>query len=247
MSLVSPSITADLFRRLRLRNNASGSIMLCEVGDGAGLRNRGWSDAISMQTWPEKKLLVTGYEVKATRRDWLRELDNPEKNAGWQKQCHEWYVVAPKDIVKLEELPTNWGLMVTRGVDGLRIAKRSETNGQDRTTVSLELMAAVFRAASRELAHLEDAGRRREIQEEERERVAEELGHLRREAKDWEQRHMELVDALGSRWDNFDKLKKRAAAIRQLENNDDFQALLLGLRKRLERAVALVKGAEESL
>ena len=241
-----PVDTADLFRRLRVRSEAGGSVMLCEVGDSAGFRNKGWSDAISMQTWPSKKLLVTGYEVKATRRDWLRELDIPEKNAVWQKQCHEWYVVAPKDVVKLQELPLAWGLMVPRGVDGLRIAKRSETNGQDRTTVSLELMAAVFRAASHELIHLEQAGKR-EIQEEERERVAEELGHLRREAKDWEQRHMELVDALGSRWDNFDKLKKRAAAIRQLENNDDFQALLLGLRKRLERAVALVKGAEESL
>ncbi len=243
-----PVDTTDLFRRLRLRCKAGGSVMLCEVGDSAGFRNKGWSDAISMQTWPSKKLLVTGYEVKATRRDWLRELDIPEKNAVWQKQCHEWYVVAPKDIVKLEELPKAWGLMVPRGADGLRIAKRSETNGQDRTTVSLELMAAVFRAASHELTHLEQAGRRA-VQEEERERVAGELERLEREAKDWEERHMELVDALGSRWDSFDKLKKIAAAVRQLQATDidDVVSLVRHRRERLEQGVAALRAIENGL
>ena len=238
-------ITADLFRRLRLRSNGSGVVLLCEVGDGAGFGNRGWSDAISMQTWPSKTLTITGYEVKATRSDWLRELDEPEKNAAWQKQCHEWYVVAPKDVIVLEELPTGWGLLVPRGEDGLRIAARSEKTGDD--AVSLGLMAAVFRAAANERRRLEKTARW-EIQQEECERVAERMERLEREAKDWESRHVELVEALGGyRWENFDKLKKLATAVREVENGDDPKELIRQLRKKLQRTAEKLLALEVGL
>lgn len=237
-------ITADLFRRLRKRNNANGVILLCEVGDGAGFGNRGWTDVVSMQTWPSKKLIITGYEVKATRPDWLRELDNPEKNVAWQKQCHEWYIVAPKDVLKLEELPEGWGLLVPRGKDSLRIAVRSEKIGVE--TISLDLMAAVFRAAGNERRHLQNAARQ-EIQEQECERVAERMGRLEHEARKWEQSHIELVEAIGSRWENLDKLKKRAAAIRALDEHDDPRRIVRQVREKLERTVEKMKDIEGSL
>lgn len=122
---MSTTITADLLSRLRQRYNRAGFVFLEGVGNGAGWGNSGWSDAIAMSTWPSKGLRLYGFEVKATRSDWLRELDKPQKNAEWQGACHEWYVVVPKGVVELAELPTAWGLMVPRG-DGLRIASRSE-------------------------------------------------------------------------------------------------------------------------
>lgn len=239
-------ITADLFRRLRERNNGSGGIVLCEVGDGAGFRNRGWSDAISMQTWPSKKLVVTGYEVKATRSDWLRELDDPAKNEKWQKQCHEWYIVAPKGVVELPELPMGWGLLVPRGEDGLRIASRADIK-TDRESVPLGLMAAVFRAADHERRNLEGIARR-EMREEAVADLADELERSEKIANQWREKFEGIAGALGSPWENLEKLKRRATAVRELENeHDDPKKLLRDLRTRLERTAAELQRVEDGL
>jgi hypothetical protein len=219
-------------------------ILLCEVGDGAGFGNRGWTDAISMQTWPSKELIITGYEVKATRQDWLRELDKPEKNETWQRQCHGWYVVAPKGIVELEELPTGWGLMVPSGDHGLRIAYRSDTTKSD--TVPLDLMAAVFRAAGKERERSMGAARN-EIRGEEQLRLAAKISESNREAREWEMKYVQLAEALGSRWSNFDLLKKRAEVVRELENERDELRQIRVLREKLERSVATLVEIERGL
>lgn len=236
----SPSeTTVDLLARLRARER-DGEIFLLEVGDGAGFRNRGWSDAISMQTWPSKKLVIRGYEIKASRSDWLRELDQPEKNLTWQLQCHEWYVVAPKDVVLLEELPPSWGLLVPRGEDQLRIASRAELNPNADGMVPISLMAAVFRAAANERRGLENQ-REREIQAIVEKRNRGTVDRLVREARDWEKRHMELVECLGNRWDNWERLKKTAAAVKAL---DDAQ---LDPAKLVREAKNRVDGASNRL
>ncbi len=239
-------ITSDLFRRLRLRS-INGVILLCEVGDGAGFRNRGWSDAVSMQTWPSKKLFLTGYEVKATRKDWLRELDKPEKNERWQTQCHEWYIVAPKDIVRLEELPTGWGLMIPRGDDGLRIAARSDRNGAGEKTIALDLLAAVFRSADNERRRLEKIARD-EIREEERQRLEKQMERTEKDGRNYRDSYEELAEALGSRWEDLKVLKKRAEAVRLMrDEHDDPAKSVRDLRLRHERVATRLGEIEKSI
>ena len=192
--------------------------MLCQVGDGAGFGNCGWSDAISMQTWPSKKLTITGYEVKATRQDWQRELDSPDKNATWQEQCHEWYVVAPKSIVQIEELPDRWGLMIPVGEDGLRIAKRAEIREND--SVPLDLMAAVFRAAANEHRRLQGESRV-EIYNEARKQIGKELQGAKKSAMEWEDRYRQIASVLSAGWESDDKLKARAKALTEMERTGE--------------------------
>jgi len=56
---------------------------------------------------------LIGHEVKVSRADWMHELDQAHKAEEWERECHAWYVVAPStDIVRPEELPPGWGLMV---------------------------------------------------------------------------------------------------------------------------------------
>ena len=233
----SPSdITSDLFRRLRKRcSRESGEIVLFEVGDGAGFRNRGWSDAVSMQTWPSKKLVVSGYEVKATRSDWLRELDSPEKNATWQRHCHFWYIVAPKDVVVLAELPPKWGLLVPKGADGLRIASRAAPPDVTIVDIPASLLAAVFRAADNERRALHTT-KVAEIREEERKRVEAEIERQYKAACAFEAKYLELAEALGSKWENLETLKTRAAAVRLLRDEyEDPSKLVRNLRLRHEK------------
>ncbi len=240
------NVTADLFRRLRHGHERDGVVVLCEVGDGAGFRNSGRTDAIAMQTWPSKKLCITGYELKATRQDWLRELNNAGKNAVWQAQCHEWYIVAPKGIVNLTELPSNWGLMVPSGKHGLRIASRA-TDSRRVSTVPLDLLAAVFRAASKERDRMGNAARH-EIRVEVRQSVTEEMTRIAAAAKKWEGQYRELADALGSRWDGLERLKEMAVAVRMLKKGDeDPRCLVRELRKRFEHTAGQLAQVEKRL
>ena len=243
-------ITRDLIDRLRYRygdDGRSGTVILFEVGDGAGFSNRGWSDAIAMQTWPSKGLEIHGFEIKATRSDWLRELDKPEKNRTWQELVDAWYVVAPKDVVHLAELPPDWGLMVPKGSDQLRIASRAAAGTQKKwkDPIPRDLVAAVFRAAGNERRWARQS-LRDELRAEEAERVAGELERLRKDAGQWERNYKDLAETIGNRWESIDRLKERVQAIRAIEAIEA-DAWVRQVRKRLESSVEILRKVEEGL
>lgn len=106
-------ITADLMARLQRHYIKPGEIMpggmfLPEVTLGSRR-----ADALYVGFFQTRGKWLVGHEVKASRADWLHELDQPAKAEVWGSQCHSWYVVAPStDIVRPEELPDGWGLMV---------------------------------------------------------------------------------------------------------------------------------------
>lgn len=106
-------ITADLMARLQRHyikpgELLAGGMFLPEVTLGSRR-----ADALYVGFFKSRGKWLTGHEVKASRADWLHELDQPEKAEVWNPECHSWYVVAPStDIVRPEELPDGWGLMV---------------------------------------------------------------------------------------------------------------------------------------
>lgn len=82
------------------------------------------ADCIVQDTWAgglsyDQKHLhypIHGFEVKVSRSDWLAELRDPEKAQAFIPYVHYWWLVVPdKDLVRLDELPTNWGLLAKRG------------------------------------------------------------------------------------------------------------------------------------
>jgi len=88
-----------------------GGAFLPEVTMGSA--GGGRADALYVGFTSTRGHRLVGHEIKVTRADWLHELDQPEKAEVWASQCHAWYVVAPStDIVRPEELPEGWGLMV---------------------------------------------------------------------------------------------------------------------------------------
>ena len=56
-----------------------------------------------------------GHEIKVSRGDWLRELQDPSKSAAWSRYCDRWWLVAPPGVARREELPAGWGLMEVTG------------------------------------------------------------------------------------------------------------------------------------
>jgi hypothetical protein len=60
-----------------------------------------------------KGKILRGYEIKVARSDWLNELEQPAKADRWEQNVHEWWIVAPNtEIVRPEEVPHGWGLLI---------------------------------------------------------------------------------------------------------------------------------------
>ncbi|NID15427.1 hypothetical protein [Luteibacter yeojuensis] len=86
-----------------------------EVGDATGGRHSRWADAVSMACWPSRGLIVTGFELKASRSDWLREKKSPTKSSAIQKYCDKWVLVTAPGVLLDGELPETWGHMELSG------------------------------------------------------------------------------------------------------------------------------------
>jgi hypothetical protein len=62
-----------------------------------------------MNLYPSRGLEINGFEVTASRQDWIKELKSPEKSAPVQRFCDRRWIVAPAGIIQPGELPPTWG------------------------------------------------------------------------------------------------------------------------------------------
>lgn len=140
--------TPEIQAALRARFAPPEYALMFEVRSSTGHGNQvRYADAIAMGLWPSRGLDLVGFEIKASRSDWLRELKEPQKADRIGCFCDRWYVVAgAKDIVLPGELPTGWGLMVPRG-DTLVVSKEAPPF-LDVKPVSRSFLASLLRAAS---------------------------------------------------------------------------------------------------
>lgn len=62
----------------------------------------------------QRKKHIHGFEVKVSRADWLSEYKQKGKKSElWMNRTtHFWLVIPDKNIIKMEELPETWGLLV---------------------------------------------------------------------------------------------------------------------------------------
>jgi GNAT superfamily N-acetyltransferase len=207
-------ITADLLRRLRRRYPTPQWALLEQVADGVRGWNHRYADVIVMGLFPSRGLSVIGFEIKASRSDWTRELRAPQKADPIVRHCDQWFIVAPPDVIlsgrqrklfsadedllgalDMATFPAPWGLMVPSGAHELTIAKQAvklEAPPLDR-----EFIAALLRRAAEESGSKrvqaevqaafdrgQAAGRARAIREESQ--AERELADLRRSLDDFE-------------------------------------------------------------
>lgn len=105
-------ISADIINALAVKYAAPEYAFLTEVrnqtGFGRAVRS---ADALAMSLWPSRGIYMTGFEVKISRADWMKELKDPSKAEEIARFCRLWFVATPVGIVKPHELPADWGLI----------------------------------------------------------------------------------------------------------------------------------------
>ena len=149
--------TEDLVKLIRQRypinrpNGFQSHVVLEQVPDGTGVYQGRWIDLVVFSLWESKGLTRSAFEVKVSRSDFLRELQNPMKHK-WALECfHEFWFVAPPDVIQLEELPVNVGWMCPRG-NKLTIKRHAVKNSNPK--LDDVLLAAFMRAASKEISRV---------------------------------------------------------------------------------------------
>lgn len=150
-----PAITTDVLTDMLQRHickdgqNGHGFAFITNVRNGTGFQRReGYADAISMDLMPSRGLLMSGFELKVSRNDWLKELKKPDKADWFFRHCDRWFlVVGDKDIVHEGELPETWGLIAPRGT-GLAVIKAAPVN-ENKEPVDQLFLASLLRSAVR--------------------------------------------------------------------------------------------------
>ncbi len=123
---------------LRERHSPPNWGFLAHVPDSTGGARR-VCDALAMNLWRSQGMALHGYEIKADRRDWRRELKDPSKADLIAGYCDHFDVVAPPGVVKHKELPPAWGLIeVVTGPDKENPSKLTPTVIAGRTDIRLE-------------------------------------------------------------------------------------------------------------
>jgi hypothetical protein len=115
-----------IFSKLKLQYEEREWVLLPQVRAATGGYVTRTADALAMNCWHSRGLVVHGFEFKSRRSDWLRELKAPEKQEqSVYRYCDRWWIVAGHpDIVKLEEVPDPWGFARPEG-DKLKIVKKA--------------------------------------------------------------------------------------------------------------------------
>jgi len=145
-------LTHEIKQFLRRRFSPKYWSLFFEVVEGVGTLGASRCDAVAIGYGLRNRGHVVGFEIKASRSDWLKELSQPRKNEFWIQTCNEFYVVAEQfgrgkygsaGVVKIEEVPEEWGLIdptLCRN-NVVKRATKKEAN------LTLELMVYLLRSA----------------------------------------------------------------------------------------------------
>jgi hypothetical protein len=189
------------------------------------------ADWIAFSLWRHR---LIGFEVKASRADWLRELTNYEKSLPATEAVDTFFVVAPKGVVVPSEIPagSGWGLLE---IKGNRLYTTVAPKARERTDhMSRQLAARLLArqgATHQQIEYRHEDEIRRKCHEEfkkDRDEEIERLQVARRDAVREREAIFAVLGVRGSTWRPEEKAIKIANLLLEYERDASV------LRTRLE-------------
>lgn len=116
-----------------------------DVASATGAQACRRADAVAMGLWPSKGLDLHAFEIKVSRSDWRREIQDPTKARAFDRFADFFWIVAPPKVVPLEELPATWGLLeASKARDKIRV--RRPATKTEAEPIPRRLLAGLLRA-----------------------------------------------------------------------------------------------------
>ena len=72
-------------------------------------------DALAINLWPSSKFARVAFEIKISRADFMREINNPVKREYAMLLAHQFYFVVPEGLVGPDAIPPDCGLATVHG------------------------------------------------------------------------------------------------------------------------------------
>lgn len=82
-----------------------------EVGNGCGSDIERHADAIAICPYPSRGYEALGFEIKVSKQDLKREIEQPAKAEALAKYCNYWFLVVPKGLTDDIQIPEPWGII----------------------------------------------------------------------------------------------------------------------------------------
>ncbi|MDD5702121.1 MAG: hypothetical protein PHU23_08745 [Dehalococcoidales bacterium] len=142
------NLLRDKYKVYDITNGNNPAILLEQVANATGFSAGRWIDAAVFEMWPSKGLTRRAFEIKISRGDFLREMNNPSKYQWCRQHFHEFWYVAPKDVIKVEELPEGAGWLYPAGS---RLITGRQASHIRNPELNDELLASFLRSAGKEI------------------------------------------------------------------------------------------------
>jgi len=146
---------ADLIQLIRnkykvdtIANGNHPAVLLEQVADATGFATGRWVDAVVFEMWESEGRTRRAFELKISRSDFLRELKHPDKYQWCLNSFHEFWYVAPKDAIKIEELPQGVGWFYPAGN---RLITGRQASYNHKPELNDKLLASFIRSADKEI------------------------------------------------------------------------------------------------
>lgn len=141
---MNEKVTAeDIRESLRKKFTRPEWALFFEVGNGTAGNLKRWADALAMNMYPSRGLAIVGFEIKVSRNDLKKELEQPKKAEAVGCFCNQWYLVVPKGLINdTDIIPAAWGILEYNNGSLRQTKKPSELSCQP---VTKEFMAAILR------------------------------------------------------------------------------------------------------
>lgn len=168
-----------------------------EVGSGTGAHCRRHADALSMNMYPSRGLSLIGFEVKVSRADLKKELEQPDKAEEIAQFCNEWFLAVPRGLIRdTDEIPAGWGIIEFFAEDNRLIIKKAAQH-REAPDFTRNFVAALLRASKKTAAEDFEKSMEPHIEDRVKSRLA---------GRDWEfQRIKGDYEALKSMVSEFEK------------------------------------------
>lgn len=196
-------------------------VFLREIRNDTGFQSTRSADALAVGLYHSRGQLLIGFEKKVSRPDWLKELREPDKAEAFAQFCDQWYIVVPEeDIVKLDELPPTWGLLLAKG-KRIRTVKQAPTlipKPIDRGLMASIVQRAIENAIKPYLITKEE--KNQEIIDEAFERGKHSAEYELEKARALQEQVSSFEESSGIKMNKWDDGKKIGNAVKAILNSD---------------------------
>lgn len=211
-----------------------------QVANGTGAHQASYADALAYNLFPSSGHKIEGFEIKISRSDWLRELKQPEKAGYVMQYCDQWWLVAPKGVAFVEELPKSWGFYEI--VNGKFYCRRRAPELKP-IAPDLSFIAALLRRSTEGVVSKSVLWDREKLaRQEEREACAEEIKRAKGEVESLEARVAEWEKASGLKvfGDYMHGSKEIGAAVRWVLDGNLNRALEYNTREAIDHVKTIL-------